>query len=96
MMVLITYDVDFTEKSGAARLRKVAAVCSDYGVRVQNSVFEMIIDSVQLEEIKQKLLRIIDKECDSVRFYHMGKNWDNKITSIGKSSKINQEDTLML
>lgn len=96
MMILITYDVDFTEKSGAGRLRKVAAVCSDYGIRVQNSVFEMIIDSVQLEEIKQKLNKIIDKECDSIRFYHLGKNWDNKITVIGKSPKLTQEDALML
>lgn len=95
-MVLITYDVDFTEKSGAARLRKVAAVCSDYGVRVQNSAFEMIIDSVQLEEIKQKLIKIIDEECDSIRIYHLGNSWNNKITVIGKTPKIKQNDTLML
>ncbi len=96
MMVLVSYDVDFTEKSGAARLRKVARVCSDYGVRVQNSVFEMIVDSTQLEEVKQKLLKIIDKNNDSVRFYHLGKNWGNKITTLGKLPKIDQEDTLIL
>ncbi len=96
MMILITYDVDFTEKNGAARLRKVAGVCSDYGVRVQNSVFEMLIDGTQLEEVRQKLEKIIDKERDSVRFYHLGKSWGNKVTVIGSTPRIIQEDTLML
>lgn len=96
MMILITYDVDYSEKSGAARLRKVARVCSDYGVRVQKSVFEMVINNAQLEEIKLKISKIIDKECDSIRIYHLGKNWNNKITVIGKQPKIVQEDTLIL
>lgn len=96
MLVLITYDVDFTHKNGAARLRKVAAVCSDYGVRVQNSVFEMLIDNAALEKIKQRLSKIIDPDNDSIRIYHLGKRADNKIDVIGRTPKIVQGDTLML
>lgn len=96
MMILLTYDVDYSEKSGAARLRKVAGICSDYGVRVQKSVFEMLIDNTQLEEIKLRISRIIDKERDSIRIYHLGKSWNNKITVIGKPAKIVQDNTLIL
>ena len=96
MMILVTYDVDFTHKNGAARLRKVAAVCSDYGVRVQNSVFEMLIDSAQLEKIKQRLGKIIDEDHDSIRIYHLGKRHDNKIEVMGRLPEVVQDDTLML
>ena len=44
MMVLITYDVNTETEAGKRRLRKVAKKCQDYGQRVQNSVFECIID----------------------------------------------------
>ncbi len=60
MMMLITYDVDFSTQKGAKRLRKVAKLCERYGVRVQNSVFEMLIDPAQLAAIKAELEQIID------------------------------------
>ena len=96
MMVLITYDVDFSEESGMKRLRKVARVCEKYGVRVQNSVFEMIVDSAQLVEIKHSFLKIIDKNKDSVRFYNLGKKWEGKVEILGKEKGFNQTDTLII
>lgn len=95
MMILVTYDVDFTDSKGARRLRKVAKACEKYGVRVQNSVFEMMIDSVMLAELVNKIKLIIDMEKDSVRIYHLGKNWENKIDIIGKEPLFKQEDVLM-
>ena len=44
MMVLVTYDVRTSEPGGAARLRRVAKACRDYGQRVQYSVFEIEVD----------------------------------------------------
>lgn len=96
MMILITYDVDFADESGAKRLRKVAKVCEKYGVRVQNSVFEMLIDPSQLIEVKNSLEKIIDKKKDSIRFYNLGKKWEGKVDIIGKEKGFDQTDTLIL
>ncbi len=96
MMVLVTYDVNITEQDGAKRLRKVAKICENYGIRVQNSVFEMLIDPAQLVSIKSELSRIIDNENDSVRFYLLGKNWNNRVETMGKQTLIKQGGTLIL
>ncbi|NLL17061.1 MAG: CRISPR-associated endonuclease Cas2, partial [Clostridiales bacterium] len=66
MLVLITYDVNTETESGKRRLRKVAKECTNYGQRVQNSVFECIMDAAKAREVKAKLERLIDKEKDSL------------------------------
>lgn len=96
MMMLITYDVDFSNEDGAKRLRKVAKLCEKYGVRVQNSVFEMLIDPAQLVEIKESIQKIIDPGKDSVRFYNLGKKWENRVEILGYEKGFNQADTLIL
>lgn len=73
MQVLITYDVETISVQGRKRLRKVARICTDYGQRVQNSVFEMNIYPEDLVQIKNKLSEIIDPDKDSVRIYNLGK-----------------------
>lgn len=50
MMVIVSYDVNTETVSGKKRLRHVAKICNDYGQRVQNSVFECLVDSTKLEE----------------------------------------------
>ena len=72
MMLVVTYDVDTTNASGQKRLRKVAKICERYGMRVQNSVFEVLLDAAQLVVLKHELEKIIDTEQDSVRFYRLG------------------------
>lgn len=96
MMVIISYDVDFTETQGAKRLRKVAKICERYGVRVQNSVFETIVDSVQLTALKSELINVIDMERDTVRFYNIGNKWNSKIDTIGKDKGFRQDDVLII
>lgn len=96
MMMLITYDVDFSNESGAKRLRKVAKLCEKYGVRVQNSVFEMLIEPAQLIELKRSIERIIDQTKDSVRFYNLGKKWEGRVERLGLEKGFNQTDTLIL
>ena len=83
-MVLITYDVNTKSASGIKRLRKVAKQCVNYGQRVQNSVFECSLTPAQLVNLKTKLLEIIDQDHDSIRFYNLGKNWQNRVETIGK------------
>ncbi len=83
MLVLITYDVSTEDSAGRTRLRKVAKQCVNYGQRVQNSVFECQVDSVQYRQIKAILEGIIDKEKDSLRFYNLGDKYKNKVEHMG-------------
>lgn len=96
MLVLVTYDVVTKTKSGEKRLRKVAKVCENYGVRVQNSVFECIVDAAQYKEMKLKLIDIIDHDEDSLRFYELGNRYKSKVDHIGAKDTIKVEDTIIL
>ena len=96
MLVLITYDVNTQTPAGRARLRKVAKQCTNYGQRVQNSVFECILDAAKVREVKEKLIRLIDEENDSLRFYYLGNNYKNKVEHIGIKESFDVEDTFIL
>jgi CRISPR-associated protein Cas2 len=96
MLVLITYDVNTEDAKGKTRLRKVAKECVNHGQRVQNSVFECILDNAQSKMLKAKLLEIIDQEKDSLRFYYLGNSYENKIEHYGTKETIKQEGVLML
>lgn len=96
MLVLITYDVNTEDAKGRKRLRKVAKQCVNHGQRVQNSVFECILDSGQCKLLKAQLLDIIDIERDSLRFYYLGNNYENKIEHYGVKDTFDQEGVLIL
>ena len=91
MMVLVTYDVETTTAKGRARLRRVAKSCVNYGQRVQNSVFECVLDPTQFTLLKNNLLSLIDKEKDSLRFYFMGKKWEARVEHHGIGETYNPE-----
>jgi len=95
MLVLITYDVQTYTENGKKRLRKVAKKCEEYGVRVQNSVFECIVDSAQLKQLEIALGEIIDSSVDSLRYYRLGKNHDTKIKHIGAKPAIKVDKPLI-
>lgn len=95
MMVLITYDVSTESEAGKSRLRRVSKKCQDYGQRVQNSVFECLIDGAQLKQLQDKLLKIIDPEVDSLRFYYLGDNWKSRIEHIGAKASLDLEGTII-
>jgi len=96
MMVLITYDVETMTPSGKSRLRKVAKQCVNFGQRVQNSVFECLVDPAQFAELKHRLETIIDLEKDSLRYYMLGDNWKSRIKHTGTKSSYNPEDTMII
>jgi len=96
MLVLVTYDVDTTTLAGQKRLRKVAKICEDYGQRVQNSVFECLIDAAQLKVLKARLSDVINPEKDSLRFYLLGNNWKGKVEHIGAKAPVDMEGILMV
>lgn len=95
MLVLITYDVSTVSSAGQKRLRRVSKICQDYGQRVQNSVFECVVDSTQLTALRLKLLSIIDQDQDSLRIYQLGNNYKNKVEHLGVKESIDLEGPLI-
>lgn len=83
MLVLITYDINTETPAGQKRLRKVAKECQNYGQRVQNSVFECLLDAGRLTLLKHRLTQLIDVEKDSLRFYQLGDKWAGRVEHVG-------------
>ncbi len=88
MMVLITYDINTATPAGQKRLRKVAKECQNLGQRVQNSVFECLIDAAQFTMLKRRLTEIIDGERDSLRFYQLGEKWAGRVEHVGAKPSV--------
>ena len=96
MYILVTYDVDTTEKEGQRRLRRVAMACLDYGQRVQNSVFECELTEVQLCMLKERIKGIIDHTTDSVRFYHLNRNENRRVEVLGVETSFNVNEAIII
>lgn len=96
MLVLITYDVNTENAAGRRRLRQIAKQCVNYGQRVQNSVFECLLDTAQCKQLQTSLLGIMDKERDSLRFYYLGKRYENKIEHFGCKATYMPEEPMIL
>lgn len=96
MLVLITYDVNTESPAGRKRLRKVAKICINYGQRVQNSVFECMLDPAQLTVVRKKLMDVISDAEDSLRIYNLGKNYTEKIEHYGAKPTYSPEEPLIL
>lgn len=96
MLVLVTYDVETVTRLGRKRLSKIAKECCNYGQRVQNSVFECNIDNATYVMFRAKLLKIIDENSDSIRFYNLGNKYSTKIEQYGVKRSYDANDVLML
>ncbi len=96
MLVLITYDVSTADAAGRARLRKVAKACLNYGVRVQNSVFECVLDAATERLLRHRLAGLIDPERDSLRFYRLGNNYQEKVEHVGAKPAIDVTAPLIM
>lgn len=96
MMVLITYDVNTETPEGKKRLRHVAKQCVNFGQRVQNSVFECLVDPVQLADLRSRLEKIVDTQTDSLRFYYLGNNWKSKVDHVGAKASYDPEGVILI
>lgn len=96
MMVVVSYDVSTLDRAGRRRLRRVAKTCCDYGQRVQNSVFECVVDPTQWTQLRRKLLDIFEPDEDSLRFYFLGSSWRNRREHHGLRRSLDVEDPLVL
>jgi len=96
MMVLVTYDVNTETPAGEKRLRMIANTCENYGQRVQNSVFECLIDPAQWVVLQKRLLDTADLDKDSLRFYFLGSNWKKKVEHFGAQKSYDPEGVIIL
>lgn len=96
MMVLVSYDVSTQDKAGARRLRQIAKACLNLGQRVQFSVFEIELEPARWAQLKAELLSIIEPTTDSLRFYYLGKNWQNKVEHVGAKAVLDLNAPLIL
>lgn len=96
MMVLVTYDVSTTSAAGRKRLRHVAKQCVNYGQRVQNSVFECLLDPAQFAVLKNKLEKIINEDEDSLRYYFLGSNWKRRVVHIGAKPTYDPDGSMIV
>lgn len=95
-MVLVTYDVNTETKAGKKRLRNVAKKCENYGQRVQNSVFECLVDPAQWAKFRQELIEIVESSTDSLRFYFLGANWKPHVEHVGAKPTYDPEGILIV
>lgn len=95
MLVLVSYDVATTSPEGRRRLRLIAKTCSDFGQRVQNSVFECNVDWTTWTVLRLRLLKIIDEQEDSIRFYFLGKEWRRRVEHHGTKPAVDLEGPLI-
>lgn len=96
MMVVVCYDVDTKKREGQRRLRRVAKTCLNFGQRVQDSVFECLVEPVQFTDLKNKLAKEYNAQEDSLRFYFLGKNWKNRVEHMGTKEPVDLEGPLVI
>ena len=96
MMVIISYDVATSSDGGKKRLREVAKACQNHAQRVQNSVFEADLDYSTFLKLKAELLKLIDEDEDSLRFYYLGNNWKRKVEHVGAKKSYDPEGVIIL
>ncbi len=95
MLVIVSYDVSTRTAKGRKRLRRVAKACGDYGQRVQNSVFECLVDPAQWTHLRARLIAEFDEEEDSLRFYFLGSNWRRRVEHLGTKAVPDPEGPLI-
>lgn len=96
MYILVTYDVDTISESGNKRLRQVARICKNYGQRVQSSVFECEVTEAQYCLLKDQIKEVMNEQLDSIRFYHLNKNKNHSINTLGKITSYDVNDTIII
>jgi CRISPR-associated protein Cas2 len=96
MLVVVSYDVSTIDEGGTRRLARVAKVCKNYGQRVQYSVFECSVDPAQWTNLRHRLIKEINPETDSLRFYFLGANWRNRVEHLGAKKGYDPDDPLVV
>lgn len=95
-MVVVSYDVSTIEPAGRKRLARVAKVCKNNGQRVQYSVFECSVDPARFAFFRDRLIKEINPEEDSLRFYFLGANWKRRVEHIGIKKAYDPDEPMIV
>ena len=95
MLVVVAYDVKTESEAGRRRLRRVAKICEGVGQRVQNSVFECLVDAAQWTVLRARLSKEAELSEDSFRFYFLGDNWRKRVEHIGVKESYDPQGPLI-
>jgi len=96
LLIVAAYDIAISSPGGTKRLAQVAKLCERYGQRVQNSVFECVIDTMQFKQLQNEMLAIIHQDVDSVRYYNLGNHYESKVIHVGAKDVQNIESPIIL
>lgn len=91
MFYLICYDI-----VKDSRRNKVAHLLEGYGLRVQKSVFECVLNEKQYESLQKKLLKYLNKREDQLRFYPLSANCRSKVVVLGVQPKYAVDDVAFI
>ena len=95
-MVVIAYDIATKDTAGKKRLRRISRKCADWGIAVQNSVYECEMNAEQYRSLKSELEKIFCSETDSIRIYRLGNHYGGRIEVLGKDAVTWDRDTYII
>jgi CRISPR-associated protein Cas2 len=96
MLVVVSYDVSTVDEGGKRRLARAGKACKNFGQRVQFSVFECSVDPAQWASFRNNLIKEINPETDSLRFYFLGANWRHRVEHVGAKKGYDPDDPLVV
>ena len=96
MDLLVSYDVTTDDAAGRRRLRRVAKVCVAFGQRVQKSVFECSVNEMQLEQMRDRLVKCIDQKRDNLRIYRLVEPRELRVESYGRDMYVDFGEPLVV
>jgi len=96
MLMLVSYDVSTVNTAGKRRLRHIAKACQNWGIRVQNSVFECNVTPAQWVQLKAELESIFEPATDSLRYYNLGDHYSTRIEHVGAKPSMDVEQPMLL
>jgi len=96
MDLLVSYDVNTLTKEGRRRLRRVAKICTGHGQRVQFSVFEVTVNEVRHQILRQMLIDTIDHKEDSLRIYVLRGGRDDALEAFGRDGYVDYTGPLIV
>jgi len=96
MELVVTYDVATDSASGRRRLRQVAKICEGFGQRVQQSVFECVVDATELVLLEHRLSAVIEPREDSLRIYRLREPRERYLRRIGQQPEFDVRGPLIV
>ncbi|OKH33838.1 CRISPR-associated endonuclease Cas2 [[Phormidium ambiguum] IAM M-71] len=91
MFYLICYDI-----VSDRRRTKVAKLLEAYGLRVQKSVFECVLDEKQQEGLQKRLMKLLNKREDQIRFYPLSAHCRDKVLVLGTQPEFVVDDAAFI